>query len=129
MSKNSAKGSADRGTVSPDVSIMVCQDCCCGTSRKHPNVDHKAQRKQLLALESETVRVQVVDCLDLCQQSNVVLVRDYSLPRRDRDTWLARMHRSAEIEAVGEWVNERAGGMPIELLRHVFTPDRKHRAP
>ncbi len=120
---------SDRRPALPDVSIMVCHDCCCGTSRKHPSVDHRAQRDQLLALESDTVRVQVVDCLDLCQQSNVVLVRDYSLPRRERDTWLARIHRSSEIEAVEEWVNEPAGGMPMDLLRHVFTPDRKHHAP
>ncbi len=120
---------SDRRSGLPDVSIMVCHDCCCGTSRKHPHVDHKAQRQQLLDLESDSVRVQVVDCLDLCQQSNVVLVRDHSLPRRERDTWLARMHRSAEIAAIEEWVNEPACGMPIELLRHVFKPDRKHQAP
>ncbi|MFY1632080.1 hypothetical protein ACN27F_02145 [Solwaraspora sp. WMMB335] len=52
--------------------VTVCRGCCCGTSRKHPDVDHDGQ---LRALRASGARVRVVDCLNTCERSNVVVVQ------------------------------------------------------
>ena len=92
-------------------------------------IDHQAQRANLLALESDAVRVRVVDCPDVCERSNVVLVCDHAQPRRQRDTWLARIHYPTELQAIADWMQNPSGAVPEILSRHVFKPSRKHSAP
>lgn len=50
--------------------VVVCRDCCCGTP-KITGVDHAAQTARLRAL----VPVRVSECLDVCEQANVVVVQ------------------------------------------------------
>ena len=113
---------------SPRVTVMVCHDCCCGTRKKHPGTNHEAQRAALLALDAGDVRVRVVDCLDECQRSNVVLVRDHALPRRERDTWLGQVLYPSKVSALVEWVGT-GGPLPEALARHRFVPPRSARPP
>ncbi|MFY0405488.1 (2Fe-2S) ferredoxin domain-containing protein [Solicola sp. PLA-1-18] len=109
----------------PDVSVTVCHDCCCGTTRKHPGVDHEAHRAALLATADDRVRVRVVDCLGVCERSNVVLVRDLRRRRSDRDTWLGEVVRPEQVDALVGWVEGRCGPLPRALRANVF----RHRPP
>ena len=108
----------------PDRDVMVCRDCCCGTTAKHPRTDHDGQREALLAVEGHGVRVRVVDCLDQCDRSNVVLVRDFTRGRRPTDIWLGGVLGQRTTDALVAWV--RAGGdLPRELEPHRFAQDRR----
>ena len=108
----------------PDRDVMLCRDCCCGTD-KHPRTDHDAQRDTLLAQDgSDGVRVRVVDCLDQCDRSNVVLVRDFTGGRRPRDTWLGGVLSPATTALVVDWVRE-GGELPRALEPHRFGQDRR----
>lgn len=104
----------------PDRDVLLCRDCCCGSRSKHPRTDHLAQREALLACSGvDGVRVRVVDCLDQCERSNVVLVRDFTAGRRPHDTWLGGVLDATATEQVVAWVT--AGGtLPMELMSHCF---------
>lgn len=58
------------------LAVLLCRDCCCGTDRKHPDVDHAAQEQALraaaLASGSKLIRTR---CLGVCERSNVVVVK------------------------------------------------------
>ncbi|MCW2506633.1 MAG: hypothetical protein JWO79_4917, partial [Actinomycetia bacterium] len=56
--------------------VTVCRGCCCGTERKHPGIDHDG----LLAALAEVGAVRVSDCLDVCEDSNVVVVQPSADP-------------------------------------------------
>jgi hypothetical protein len=101
----------------PDVTVTLCRDCCCGSGSKHPGTDHDEQRARLLACASDTVRVRVSDCLDECSRSNVVHVRDHRRPRREADTWLARVLGPRETEALVGWVSDGASAPLPPALR------------
>ena len=51
----------------PDRDLLLCRDCCCGSTDKHPDVDHDALRDALLSgagrLDGVHVRVRVVDSM------------------------------------------------------------------
>lgn len=98
---------------------MVCHDCCCGTQDKHPGTDHEAQRRALRRCASDRVRVREVECLDECDRSNVVLVRDHRLPRRAQDTWLGGVLNASDTEALVEWL-DADGPMPPDLAARRF---------
>lgn len=112
----------------PDRDVLLCRDCCCGSARKHPRTDHAAQREALLGVDgTDGVRVRVVDCLDQCERSNVVLVRDFTGGRRPSDTWLGGVLGRATTERLVAWV--RAGGpLPRELEPHRFGQGARGRA-
>ena len=105
--------------------VMVCRDCCCGSARKHPDVDHERQRRTLEveAGALEGVRVRVVECLDECDRSNVVLVRDFTVGRRPKDTWLGGVLDQTAVHAVVAWVGE-GGPVPEALTSYVFPRQR-----
>ena len=104
----------------PDRDVLMCRDCCCGSGAKRPRTDHGAQREALLACSGvDGVRVRVVDCLDQCDRSNVVLVRDFTVGRRPHDTWLGGVLDSTATAQVVAWV--RAGcPLPTALETHRF---------
>jgi hypothetical protein len=89
---------------------MVCRDCCCGTSAKHPRTDHDAQLTALEAVASDNpaVEVRVVDCLDECDRSNVAVVRRPRAPRKERDTWFGGLLTDAATDAMATWVGDGA---------------------
>lgn len=99
----------------PDRDVLLCRDCCCGSGTKHPSTDHGAQREVLLACSGVNgVRVRVVDCLDQCERSNVVLVRDFTAGRRPHDTWLGGILDAAATRQVAAWVRD-GGDLPPVL--------------
>lgn len=103
----------------PDRDLLLCRDCCCGSATKHPATDHDAQRERLEAEAPPGVRVRVVDCLDECDRSNVVLVRDFTVGRRPRDTWLGGVLDDGSTTALLAWVAD-GGPTPEVLTGHVF---------
>lgn len=92
--------------MSPDHDVLVCHDCCCGTSRKHPGVDHDDLLQHLRDTVPAGTRVRVVKCLGECERSNVVVARDLRTPGRPRDTWHGGVLDRA---AVGEVVARLTG--------------------
>lgn len=102
---------------------MLCRGCCCGSASKHPSTDHDEQVAQLEAVASDAVRVRVVDCIDRCARSNVVLVRERLAPGRRRDTWFGGVHYRAHTRALADWVADGcAPELPADLARLRIPP-------
>ena len=105
----------------------MCRDCCCGTTRKHPGVDHDALFDRLVAAVGGAARVETSTCLLACEKSNVVVVAPRPDARRAgaRAVWLREVLDLWAVDAIGEWV--RAGGpgvsaVPESLALLVTTP-------
>jgi (2Fe-2S) ferredoxin len=90
--------------------VTVCRDCCCGTTRKHPGVDHDAQLRALQDGVAGHGRVVVSQCLLACERSNVVVVAPDRGARGAgaRPVWLDGVLDDEETSAIVAWV--RAGG-------------------
>ncbi|CAL9648366.1 hypothetical protein SUDANB15_06524 [Streptomyces sp. enrichment culture] len=102
--------------------VVVCRDCCCG-SPKVTGVDHEAQTERLRT----AAPVRVSDCLDVCDQANVIVVQPSAEGRAAgaRPVWLGLVNDPDATEDVVAWA--RAGGpgvapRPDILDLHVFTP-------
>ena len=95
--------------------VTVCRDCCCGSPRKHPDVDHAGQVARLRqALGAAGVRVS--GCLDACARSNIVVVHPTPSARRAgaRPVWLGYLLDDAVIDDLTAWVE--AGGPGVAPL-------------
>jgi (2Fe-2S) ferredoxin len=94
----------------------LCRDCCCGTERKHPDVDHAAQEHALRTAAAESGgRVIRTRCLGVCERSNVVVVK-----AAHTTFWFGGVLSAAETSAVTAFV--RSGGLepaPTELSFNV----------
>lgn len=95
-------------------SVLVCRGCCCGTVRKHPHVEHA---KHLAHLQHATNvgggQLRIVDCLDVCQRSNVVVVRRHGHPA----TWIGDLHTDTAIETLSRWIESGAiHQLPTDLV-------------
>lgn len=108
----------------------MCRGCCCGTLRKHPDVDHDGQLDMLRC----AAPVQVAACLNTCDRSNVVVVQPTPLARRlgARPVWLGGMLDDDVVETVADWA--AAGGpghraMPDRLSSHRFPAPRWKQPP
>lgn len=107
----------------PAFRVLLCDGCCCGTERKHPDVDHAAQRSRLgHAARQGGGSVRTTGCLDRCSESNVVVVRRSDGPT----TWLGRVLDQDAERAVATWL---AGGadpaaMPIAVRALTIDPPR-----
>jgi (2Fe-2S) ferredoxin len=90
--------------------VLLCRGCCCGTSAKHPGVDHLAQEQALDAAVADRpdVELRIVDCLDECDRNNVVVVRRHGRPARERDTWFGGVVTGKASRALVEWVEDGA---------------------
>ncbi|MEV6235748.1 hypothetical protein [Lentzea sp. NPDC051838] len=104
--------------------LTVCRGCCCGTEKKHPGFDHEGQLRALREAVGEK-QVQVADCLDSCDFSNVVVVRPSPSARADgaRPVWFGGVLGDEATRHVVEWV--AAGGpgrvaVPDELADKVL---------
>ncbi|WP_030242170.1 MULTISPECIES: hypothetical protein [unclassified Streptomyces] len=108
--------------------IVVCRDCCCG-SRKVTGVDHAAQTERL----RDAAPVRVSDCLDVCDQANVIVVQPSAEGRAAgaRPVWLGLVNDPAATEDVVSWVREGGPGVaprPEILDLYVFTPLARRRS-
>lgn len=102
--------------------VTVCRDCCCGTSRKHPEVDHDAQLSALRDGLEGHARLVVSPCLLACERSNVVVVAPDRGARGGgaRPVWLDGVLAEEQTAAVVSWV--RAGGPGRAALPEALTP-------
>ncbi|MEV5366358.1 (2Fe-2S) ferredoxin domain-containing protein [Streptomyces cellulosae] len=122
----------ERGTEHPTAEpapcrVVVCRDCCCGTA-KVPGVDHGEQ----LARLAESVPVRVSDCLDVCEQANVIVVQPSASARAAgaRPVWFGLVNDPDATDDITAWV--RAGGpgvatCPEILDLYAFAPPRSPR--
>ncbi|UFR06289.1 (2Fe-2S) ferredoxin domain-containing protein [Streptomyces sp. Go40/10] len=108
--------------------VVVCRDCCCGS----PKVtgDHAAQTARLRA----EAPVRISDCLDVCDQANVIVVQPSTAGRAAgaRPVWLGLVNDPDATEDIVAWV--RAGGpgvapQPDILDLYAFTPPRRRAEP
>ncbi|MEU0991542.1 hypothetical protein [Streptomyces sp. NPDC005953] len=107
--------------------VVVCRDCCCG-SAKVTGIDHAAQ----VAALSRDLPVRISECLDVCDQANVVVVQPSAAGRAAgaRPVWLGLVNDPAATDDIVDWV--RAGGpgeapLPEILGLYAFTPPRRVR--
>ncbi len=107
--------------------IRVCRDCCCGSERKHPGVDHDGLLARLEAGTRGAARVLHSTCLLACDQSNVVVVTPSRDARRHgaRPVWVGGVLDDDAIDDVLAWV--RSGGpgvspLPVALEGRAFPP-------
>lgn len=116
-----ARGSGRRFTA------LVCRGCCCGTERKHPDVDHDAQ---LAALEAAARagggHCRVVDCIDECWASNVVAVRRSGA--HTPTVWLGGVLANEHTAVVARWLAQGAAGSPPEAVQPFVIQRRKAQA-
>lgn len=92
------------------VTVTVCRGCCCGTERRHPEVDHAAQLVRLKEGIGAAGRVRAVPCLDACDHSNVVVVSPSAEGRAagGRPVWLGWVLADDMLDEITDWV--KAGG-------------------
>lgn len=90
--------------------VSFCHDCCCGTRRKHPDVDHDELRADLREGLKFAAVVTKSACLDACEESNVIVVSPSPLGRRGgtKPVWLRKILTPELVDQVVEWV--AAGG-------------------
>jgi len=103
--------------------VTVCQDCCCGSVVKHPDVNHEGNLAALRAAVEATGRgvVRVVKCLDECERSDVVVVRRRAASRTET-IWLGWVNDDAAAATLTDWLCGGAvGPLPDTLALHVFT--------
>lgn len=113
------------------LTAVVCRDCCCGSTDKHPRTDHDGHLARLrqACADHPHARVVVSRCLGRCTSSNVVVVRTRQLGHPRTEVWLGGLHDDADIESLSGWV--RSGGapaeLPAELGPHVLGPRHRER--
>jgi (2Fe-2S) ferredoxin len=106
--------------------VTVCRGCCCGTTKKHPRIDHADLHERLRRAIAGTANLRVTDCLGFCQRSNVIVVSPARHARRfGRPTWFGYVLDSGVIAHIGDWVRHGGPGLADhhdELDLHTFTP-------
>jgi (2Fe-2S) ferredoxin len=115
------------GEISLGCTVTVCRDCCCGSRSKHPTVDHDAQLSALRATLEPGHRVRTSLCLDVCAQSNVVVVQPTPEARRAgaRPVWFGLVLDDAVLTDLTTWVHAGGPGVapvPPILELSVITP-------
>ena len=106
---------------------LVCRGCCCGTERKHPDVDHDAQLEALtVAARTGGGHCRVVDCVDECWASNVVVVRRSGA--HEPTLWLGGVLAVEQTTAVANWLADGAHGAPPPDIAPLVVERRKAQA-
>lgn len=103
--------------------MRVCRDCCCGTARKHPGIDHEGLLDRLTRRVAGAAEVSTASCLLACEQSNVVVVTPSSAGRSSggRPVWLKEVLDATVVDAIAAWVNAGGPGgaaLPRALAGH-----------
>ncbi|MBY8885258.1 (2Fe-2S) ferredoxin domain-containing protein [Streptomyces sp. PTM05] len=111
--------------------VTVCRGCCCGTE-KIPGVDHAGQLAALRAALDGVAAVRAVDCLDACDQANVVVVQPSPAGRRagGRPVWLGLVNDRDATDDIATWAGAGGPGLvdpPAILDLYAFRPPRQVR--
>jgi hypothetical protein len=111
--------------------VTVCRGCCCGTP-KIPRVDHAAQLRELRSALADSASVRVVDCLDACEQANVIVVQPSPDGRRagGRPVWLGLVNDRDATADIALWTRMGGPGLadpPDVLDLYAFQPSRRVR--
>ncbi|MFE7241569.1 (2Fe-2S) ferredoxin domain-containing protein [Streptomyces sp. NPDC057580] len=128
MSRRTRKAATPaRGAPRPTVS--VCRGCCCGTP-KIPDVDHAEQLATLRRSLGGIAAVRAVECLDACEQANVIVVQPSAEGRRagGRPVWLGLVNDPDAVADIVTWVGEGGPGLadaPDILDLYTFRPSRR----
>jgi (2Fe-2S) ferredoxin len=94
----------------PGCIVTVCRDCCCGSASKHPTLDHDRQLDRLRQALPGSHRVRTSTCLDVCDQSNVIVVHPTPAARRAgaRPVWFGLVLDNGVTDDIAAWIS--AGG-------------------
>ncbi|WP_030916576.1 (2Fe-2S) ferredoxin domain-containing protein [Streptomyces sp. NRRL B-24720] len=128
MSRRTRKATtSDPGAPRPTVS--VCRGCCCGTP-KIPDVDHAGQLAALRRSLGEIAVVRAVECLDACEQADVIVVQPSAEGRRagGRPVWLGLVNDPDAVADIIAWVEAGGPGLadaPDILDLYTFRPSRR----
>ncbi|MEU9605648.1 (2Fe-2S) ferredoxin domain-containing protein [Streptomyces sp. NPDC048057] len=130
MSKRSRRAAPAQGAVRP--TVTVCRGCCCG-SPKIAGLDHAAQLRELRTELAGRATVRVTDCIDACDQANVIVVQPSAEGRRagGRPVWLGLVNDADATGDIRAWIEDGGPGLadpPAVLDLYAFTPSRRVRA-
>jgi len=93
----------------------MCNGCCCGTTEKHPTVDHAHQRNEIArAAKDGGGTARAVDCLGECHASNVVVV----LQQEREADWLGWIVDDTILGDVCDWLRDGAPAVPTQIEPH-----------
>lgn len=132
MSRRARKAAAapEQGAAAR-CTVTVCRGCCCGTP-KVPGLDHRAQLTDLRESLAGVANVRPTDCLDACEQANVIVVQPSAEGRKagGRPVWLGLVNDPDAARDITAWA--RAGGPgladPPDILDlYAFSPSRRIR--
>ncbi|MCX5366915.1 (2Fe-2S) ferredoxin domain-containing protein [Streptomyces sp. NBC_00124] len=126
--RKTAKTAAE---AAPRCTVTVCRGCCCGTV-KVPGVDHAAQLAQLKVEVGSVAQVRAVNCLDACEQANVIVVQPSPEGRAGggRPVWLGLVNDPDATAGIAAWVRSGGPGLaepPAILELYEFGPSRRVR--
>ncbi|MFF2012181.1 (2Fe-2S) ferredoxin domain-containing protein [Streptomyces sp. NPDC058195] len=130
MSRRTGRtGRAAPARETPRPTVSVCRGCCCGTS-KVPDVDHAGQLVALRRALDGVATVRAVECLDACEQANVVVVQPSAEGRRSggRPVWLGLVNDPDALADIVGWAAAGGPGLadPPEILGlYTFRPSRR----
>ncbi|OLZ65434.1 hypothetical protein AV521_32390 [Streptomyces sp. IMTB 2501] len=115
----------------PRCTVTVCRGCCCGTP-KILGVDSTAQLATFKAELAAVARVRAVNCLDTCEQANVIVVQPSSAGRAagGRPVWLGLVNDPDATADIVRWVRSGGPGLadpPATLDLYEFAPSRRVR--
>ncbi|MER0246904.1 (2Fe-2S) ferredoxin domain-containing protein [Streptomyces sp. HSW2009] len=120
------------GKTAATCKVTVCRGCCCGDPRKVPGVDHAGQIARLREAVGPAAAVRASDCLDVCDQANVMVVQPSPSGRAagGRPVWLGLVNDDDALTDIATWI--RAGGPglaepPGVLDLYAFTVSRRVR--
>lgn len=107
--------------TTPGCTVTVCRDCCCGSTAKHPSVDHDGQLERLRRSLGPQHHVRTSLCLDACSQSNVVVVQPTPAARLQggRPVWFGLVLVDEVTDDIAGWV--KAGGPGVAALPALLT--------
>lgn len=92
--------------------VRMCRGCCCGTARKHPDVDHDAISAMLEENIGPGAALVHVDCLWACDLSNVIVVNPAPAAREAgaRPAWVPHVNTHERAAALARWVRDGGPG-------------------
>ncbi|MGW2488487.1 (2Fe-2S) ferredoxin domain-containing protein [Streptomyces sp. NPDC001606] len=126
-----ARKAAPTTTGPARCTVTVCRGCCCGTA-KIPGIDHAAQLAGLRHALDGLAQVRVTDCLDACEQANVIVVQPSAAGRvaGGRPVWLGLVNDPDAADDIATWIAAGGPGLaepPGVLDLYAFTPSRRIR--